>query len=78
MDEFLESSFHNNKAVEMMSPNETAQLIATVISQLPNQTVQTEFKQALSMINESMPPLQQPKLHHRLRTQQPSHYALST
>jgi hypothetical protein len=24
MDAFLESSFHNNKAVEMMSPNETA------------------------------------------------------
>lgn len=36
MDQFLESSFYNQKiSPELMSPDETAQLIANVIQKLP-------------------------------------------
>ena len=53
-DQFLESSFQNTHKylpAEMMSPDETAHLIATVIQKLPNQTLSVSsediLKQAL-------------------------------
>ena len=85
MDQFLESSFANKPLLpEMISPDETAQLIATVIQKLPpaartSQSNEDILKQALQICHDQsqvmpMPPLSRlPKAHHRLATtaQQP-------
>ena len=67
-DQFLEFSFKGKylPAVEMLSPDETAHLIANVLQKIPNKnmTVSSEdiLRQALSICHDqsrlSMPPLQ--------------------
>ena len=56
-DQFLESSFQNKyPTAEMLSPDETAHLIANVIQKMPNKnlTVNSEdiLRQALQIVHE--------------------------